>query len=75
MKWEDSFGGQEIEVTNNDFLIFTFKSDGSGTRWGYKVDITAEILEIESNWLEDLRNTFNQVIIFMNKMLISGSYD
>lgn len=57
-----------------DFLHFTFTSDDSTNFWGYKVTIEAEVVVEESNWLQNLRDTCNYLIVLLNKSLISSNF-
>ncbi len=56
-------------------MYFKFKSDGSNNEWGFKIDIFAESKTVETNWLADLRDSCNHLLVFMNKSLINSSYD
>lgn len=75
-RWEGDSANwpKEVEIENPDLLYFTFHSDGSVTRWGYKIDIDVEVIKIETNWLLNLRDMTNYLMALMNKVLIDGSF-
>jgi hypothetical protein len=74
-RWEGTeYPTEPLEIETENFLHFTFTSDDSTNYWGYKIDVEAEVVVVESNWLVNLRDTCNYLIVFMTKTLIDGSF-